>query len=268
MNNPESSRNGKLDLTPILRNLTERRGSPEAQRRLANDDVTQLFLTAGVNVLSTHGGTVSGSKVLKEAAKIDTQQGTHLAPNDAKFRDRWPFIRKYQADLLSYCLALHHWSLHRDEENQLKEHLSQAPSFYDAVQEVTYHDLEYTLDRESSKATFRISLSASSNPETKKAIRETNLDLRGQWERVCGHIYEQKEISLRPGTTMNQLAELLVILADGIAFRALCDEESGLIDRDNRESLFGIGAAALLAGLTDPGDGKALKQMLDDLGGR
>lgn len=267
LNNMESGRRTEeLDLTPILRNLADQRGTPKAKHRLANDEITRLFLTAGISALSTHLGAATGSLVLQEARRIDSEQGTHLAPNDAKFRDRWPHIEKYQADLLSYCLAWQHWSLHLNDEAALKKQLSQSPSFYDAVQEVTYHDLEYTLDQDSSKASFLISLSASSDPETRRAIRETNQELRGQWERLCTHIYDQKQASLRPETTIRQLAELLVILADGIAFRALSDEDSGLIDRDKRASLFGIGAAALLAGLTDPGDGKSLKETLDDMG--
>lgn len=262
----ESGRNDIDDLTPILRNLAGQRGTPEAQKRLANDPVTRLFLDAGVRVLASHAGAASGPLVLREAARIDEERNANLTPNDAKFRDRWPFIKKFQADLLSFCLAQYHWSLHLTDESGITKQLTEPSSFYDAVQNVSYHDLAHKLDQGVSHAAVLASLAAGNDPESNKAIRETNLDLRAKWESVCTQVYDQREMSLRPGLTFEQLADLLVILADGIAFRALSDKGSGLIDRDRRDSLFGIGAAALFAGLADPGDGKTLKMMLDKLG--
>lgn len=262
----ESGGNGELDLTPILRNLAGQRGTPEAQKRLANDPTTRLFLDAGVTVLSSHAGTISGPLVLKEAARLDKERRTYLAPNDAKFRDRWPFIKKFQADLLSFCLAQYHWSLHLTDESRITKELAEPASFYDAVQNVSYHDLSHKLDQGVSRAAVLASLAAGNDPESSQAIRETNLELRAKWESVCTQVYGQRGMRLRPGSAFEQLADLLVILADGIAFRALPDKDSGLIDRDRRASLFGVGAAALFAGLADQGDGKSLKQVLDDLG--
>lgn len=255
-------------MTPVLRNLAGQRKHPEAKRKLANHPVTRLFLKAGVSIYSAgpmHMGAVTKPRILAEAQRIDEQQGTNHTPNEAKFRDRWRYIDEYRADLFSYCLSLQHWSLHVEDADDLHARLSRGPSLYDAIQNVAYQDLRYILENDFSKIPFLIALSVHHDPVARKAIKTTNLELRRIWGRLCGAVLDTRGLRLRPGRTMDELADLLVILADGIAFRLLADEDCGLIDHDERGSLLGKGAAALVAGFIDPGDGKPLKEILDRL---
>lgn len=254
------------DLTSVLRRLTEQRKTESAKQRLANHPATRLFLQAGINVLSSdpsHMGAVTKPRILEEAEKLDSRHQPPLDPSDAKFRDRWPYIDDYQADLLYYCLSWQHWSLRIDDVGRFHSKLSREPGFYNAIQTVAYHDLLCVLQDEFNKISFLLSLSASNDPVIKAAVQKTDLDVRRLWRGLCSDVIKQRGLRLRPGLAISELADLLMALADGIAVHILADENCGMIDHDKRESLLGTGAAAIVAGFLDPGDGKSLQRVLD-----
>lgn len=270
MNPMESGRDEERDLTQVLIYLAGQRKTDEAKRNLANHPVTRIFLTAGVSIFSDdpmHLGAVTKPRVLEKAEEIDHAAGTSLNPNEAKFRDRWPFIDDYRADLLAYCLSWKHWSMHLEEDGHLHEQLNHEPGFYHAIQNVAYHDLETILSHEFSKIPFLMALSANHDQTVREAVSATNRDLRALWGRLCTEVMTRRGLRLRPGVTVEEVADLLVILSDGVALRALSDSSSGVIDHDKHESLLGKGAAALIAGFHDPGDGLSLQETVDGMDG-
>jgi hypothetical protein len=259
----------RRDLTQVLVFLAGQRKTAEAKHNLANHPVTLIFLKAGVSIFSDdpmHLGAVTKPRVLEKAEQIDCEDATSLKPNEAKFRDRWPFIDDYRADLLSYCLSWKHWSLHLKEDGDFHEQLNHAPGFYEAIQNVAFHDLETILRHEFSKIPFLMALSANHDPAVRNAVSATNQDLRALWGSLCTQVMIKRGLRLRPGITVEEVADLLIILSDGVALRVLSDSGNGVIDHNYYGSLLGKGAAALVAGFLDPGDGRSLRATLDWMG--
>lgn len=256
------------DLTPVLSKLTAQRGTSEAQHRLANDPATRLFLRAGVSILSEdpmHMTAITTPRIVREAKKVAADLPNNPMPSPAKFRDRWPFMDLYRADLFSYCRWLRTLSLSPDTE--LNDQLSAATGFYDTIQRIAFRDLESVLRDEFNKIPFLIALSPGNDQVAKDSVHQTNEDIRRVWEGLCTEVLARRGLRLRPGTTVQEVADLLISLSDGIALHALSQETSALIDRDRHESLFGTGAAALIVGFLDPGDGQSLQAALDGLTG-
>ena len=61
-------------------------------------------------------------------------------------------------------------------------------------------------------------------------------------------------LRLRPGITLDDCADLLAAVANGLALRALADPAAPVIDRAQRRCLLGTAALALIAGCVERAD--------------
>jgi hypothetical protein len=75
---------------------------------------------------------------------------------------------------------------------------------------------------------------------------------------------------VRPGISLDECADLLAAVADGVAVRALADPQARVVDDAQRRSLLGTAALALIAGCVvrdSQVDAAPLEQVVRDMAG-
>jgi hypothetical protein len=92
-----------------------------------------------------------------------------------------------------------------------------------------------------------------------------------RWKQFYDQFLRSHGLRLRPGGTLDDCADMLVAVADGLAMRALADPAARILDHARQRSLLGTAVLALIAGCVeraDPGDGVPLEQAVNDMAGR
>lgn len=273
-----------LDPTTIDQVVTHiNRVRPSAQRRLAKDVVTIAYLDAGrrlversLDASETTDGVVNYLDWLtREAVCAEMQRGAWPLPRQAgegSFRDRWRSKGDYLADLVGYLSWNLHWEPHRRLAfDALLTLLNSDLPLADAVEAVAFLDMELLTggDHKTARLT-QVALQPLivNNPKARETISKLYTDVLKAWGDTYAGLLDGRGMRLRPDTSLDDLAVILTAVADGLAMRALVDGPDCVMDREARTSLLGTAAFALLAAFVDPGDGRTVRQIVDELGER
>lgn len=250
------------------------------RRRLANGRETRAFLDAALDLtselftpsLSEHlldsdeddarpvMSYLSRRKVL---AKARDNCGPDFPLSENMMRHRWNSHGDFLADFVSYALADKHWSLQAAFSQHAEKLTSGDNDFSSAVHRVAYEDLKLILEIPAYR--FQLLAIATSQADTASALAVKRMykNLSRVWLSLYTRVLDHYGFKFRPGMNAEDFNILLQAMAEGLGLRLLSDLNEPLIDHENKTSLLGTAALALLLALVDPGDGLTIEQAIE-----
>jgi len=276
------------DLSPVLPCLTSRQSSTrktkEARNALANHPLTREYLDAGLRLMAgqfrpeTRQADEDDDEWSKQSAFFDwlsaqkvideVSRGGKLRGNQGTFEDRWPYKDYYIQDLLSYALWVRHWAQHAAVAEEFAGPLTTGADFVQAVHEASYWSCRAQLSSTSSRVWLIASAVCERYPALKTAMGKVHRQLNGSWAPVYQAAIAGRGLQLRPGITIDHIAEILSALSIGISLRIATDDDADLIDDERQQSLLGTAALAVLASCIDTGDGRSLEEVIREIVGQ
>jgi hypothetical protein len=265
-----------LDLSKVLTHLDRR--TPSSRERLANDPVTAAYIAAAMRLVRRHLGPDP------ERIPVDPRDENSLARPLLSFisqravadevmnnpdpfprrgsvstmRSTWSSHSDFIADLISFAF----WPGNRRYDSDVvaagTERLLGNPDVAQAV-----HDMAYLAVSNRGSTTFRLSLVAMSTADGDKtisdAIAESYEGRVAPWREVYAAFIEARGLRLRPGITIDDFANILWVLVDGMPLRAAGHRSAAFVDHDRKRTLLGTAALALIYGFLEPaGDASGL----------
>jgi hypothetical protein len=259
------------DLSKVLTHLNRR--SPFTRARLANDPVTAAYMAAAVRLVSHHLGPNP------ERVPIDPQDPNSLPRPLLSFismpavvaelannpdplprqgslgamRSTWHTHSDFIADLVSLVT----WSGGQPPEFYEEmaagaERLIEGPDAVDAV-----HDLAYlNMADATTSPSFRLGLIAMTAAEGDKtvsdAVTQSYQELLQPWKEVYAAFIEARGLQLRPGITIDDIANILAALVDGLALRLFGNPADEMVDHGKKRTLLGTAALAVAYSFMEP----------------
>jgi len=261
------------DLSTVLTHLDRR--TPFSRGRLANDPATAAYLAAAMRLVQRHLGPSPDrepadpddensvprpllSFLSQRAVAAEVANGPHPFPRQgsvAALRDRWKSQSDFIADLLSFAMWIgNHPEGFYEEMAVGSERLLEGPDMIEAAHELAYMNVEGALDVPSFRFGFAAMIGAEGDPTIAKAVTKSYSDYLAPWKEVYSAFMQARGLQLRPGISVEDIANLLAALVDGIALRTMGDPSSGLIDRDRRRTLLGTAALAVVHSFMEPAE--------------
>ncbi|HEV2374504.1 MAG TPA: hypothetical protein VGS19_20375 [Streptosporangiaceae bacterium] len=276
------------DLSKVLTHLDRR--TPFARERLANNPVTAAYIAAAVRLAGRHLGPnpdrapadprdensldrklfsfISQRAVAEEVANNPDpfpRQG-----NVATMRATWKSHSDFIADLISFAT----WPGHLpagfyDEMAAGAERLLEGPDAVDAVHQLAY--MNVAADNTSAPAirlTYVAMTAADGDKTLSEAIGHSYDVLMAPWKEVYAAFSEARGLKLRPGITVDDIANILAALVDGLELRTISNPSAALIDHDRKRTVLGTAALALAYSFFQPDsdqNGKTLEQAVHEL---
>ena len=261
------------------------RAHSRSRQALAKDDLTIAYLDAGRRLFEKQ---VSGELepndndpsehplfrwMTRDSVFAEVRRGPDALPrqpSEGSFRDRWRSKGDYVADLIAYLYWTAHWALHHKLATEAASQLLDAETpFAEAIEEVAYMDLELTIDSQYS-GTFRaqatLQPSATEGNAVGAGMRELYREGLLTWGATYQRLLNGRGMRLRPGISVEDFAVILTAVAEGLSVRGMVDGKDRVRDSATRTSLLGMAGMAILSAFVDPGDGRTLSQVVNDLG--
>ena len=261
------------DLGKVLTHLDRR--TPFSRERLANDPVTAAYLAAAMRLVARHLGPDpvrtaldphDGNSLDRPLLSFLSQRAiaAEVANNPDPFprqgnvstlRSRWKSQSDFVADLINFVMWPGNYPADfYDEVAAGTERLLDGPDMVDAV-----HDLAYLNVRDAvSLPAFRLGFAAMTSAEGDEVIGEAvSASYTGflePWKEVYAALLQARHMQLRPGITLDDIANLLAATVDGLALRSIGDPSSDLIDHERRRSLLGTMALAVMHSCLEPAE--------------
>jgi hypothetical protein len=272
-----------LDLSTVLRRLN--RQTQIGRNRLANDPVTAGYLAAAMRLIQRHLGPDPDRTPIDPEGEGSLQRpllsflsqravADEVNNNPKPFprrgsvptmRDRWSSQSDFIADLLHFGLwsRYHLTFAYAEEAADHIEELTDGPDFVKAVHSLGFNDLVDLIEN----PRFRLKLIAAAAAEGDDVIREAMAEgyrgLLEPWKEVCAQALQARGLQLRRGITLDDFANLLIAIGEGVGMRILADPDVKLIDHGQGRSLLGTGGLALILGCVEraeDADGRTLEQ--------
>ncbi|MET7653988.1 hypothetical protein [Streptomyces sp. NPDC005486] len=105
---------------------------------------------------------------------------------------------------------------------------------------------------------FRLGFAAMTSAEGDEVIGEavssSYTGFLEPWKEVYAALLEARHLQLRPGITLDDIANLIAVTIDGLALRSIGDPSSGLIDHERQRSLLGTMALAVIHSCLEPSE--------------
>jgi hypothetical protein len=274
------------DLSSVLTHFDRR--TPFSRQRLANDPVTAAYIAAAMRLVGRHLGPgpertpvdprdenslarplfsfISQRAVAEEV--VNNPAPLPRQGNVSTMRSRWASHSDFIADLISFAF----WPGNRlegfdDEVAAGAERLLEDPDVTQAV-----HDMAYLTVSDRGSTTFRlgrVAMSAADGDKTiSDAIAESYEGLLVPWREVYAAFIEARGLRLRPGITIDDLANVLSALVDGLTLRTVGNPSAALIDHDRKRTLLGTAALALIYSFLEPAEeasGLTLEQAVHEM---
>jgi hypothetical protein len=143
------------------------------------------------------------------------------------------------------------------------EKLIEGPDLVKAVHDLAYLDTATVIRMPS----FRLMLVAAAAAEDDEVIQEAMAEnYQGSiepWKQLYLLLLQTRGLQLRPGITIDDFANLLMAVTDGLALRTIGDSTAQVIDHEQRRSLLGTAALAVIHGCLErieDADGMTLEQ--------
>jgi hypothetical protein len=270
------------DLSKVLRGLKRR--ALKSRAKQANDPVTAAYLAAAVRLIQHHLGP-GASRTRADADDDDSIErpllgflsqravAAEVSHNPPPFhrvgrvstmRERWRHQSDFVADVLRFGLwAWHYPAPHQDEVADAKEEVVSGPDPVLGLHRMCFWDLTRLLDTPMFRLGLIASAEAEGDPVIGEAISRRHRENSPLWKNFYTEFLRSRGLRIRSGVTLDDCADLLIAVADGLAMRALADPDSRIIDRTRRRCLLSTAAFALIAGClerADASDGLSLEQ--------
>ena len=252
---------------------------PNARKKLAKDIVTIAYLDAGRRLIERFFRNQAVAEdshaflewLTREAICAEMERGPDPLPrqaSDGSFRDRWRSKGDYLADLVAYL----NWNLHREPHRRLAYDsvarlLDPETPLATATQEAAYQDLSLmAMSERLTQLAFQAL--AVGDPAARTAACNMYADVLQAWGETYRRLLDGRRMQLRPDAKLNELAIILSAVAEGLAMRALVEGTRNIMDDQARTSLLGTTALALLLACVDQGDGRSMRDLVNELGQR
>lgn len=291
---------GPLDDVAI--NVRTKSGRLLTGRKLANSPVVRACLESGrrlaeLELLGDVGEghtyrplcTLTQENIAKEAElifqKAEERPGEHFAcalfgtpPDWKKAKTRpsvhnmkyaWPTLALYLGDLTRYALRERYSLTSGMLDEKTRAELRETAAFSVAVDKVAYQDMNVVYaDETSARFQYLVTGLADFHEQIRVALSGVYKHSFGYWRDVYAEILNARGVSLRPGISLDELTVMLTGLAQGLSLRhigAASDKMIKVIDHQNRRSVLGKASQILIAGAIDPGDGREVADVVDEL---
>ncbi|QPP08884.1 hypothetical protein G4Z16_23510 [Streptomyces bathyalis] len=252
------------DLSGVLRHLN--RSRPEYRAKLANDPFTAAYLAAGMRLLERHlGPGAQGGPHGKPFLLSFLSQRTvadEVANNPRPFPRRgkprslrhvWKSQSDFVADLINFAVWEENYRpKYRRQRVANTKRLVKGPDFVHAVHEIAYEHTADGIETPSVRLALALMTSADGDVEVKRAISSMYEEYLGTWKELYADVLRERGLRLRPGLTLDDLANALSAATDGMILRAIGDPEADVVDHDGRRSLFGTVALAIVHSFLEP----------------
>jgi hypothetical protein len=256
---------------------------PSAQKKLAKDVVTIAYLDAGRRLIERYlwgPTTVADSHAFldwltRASICAEVRRGPDPLPkqaSDGSFRDRWRSKEDFLADLVAYLNWSHHWEPHRRlARGSVPGLLDVKAPLATAIDEVAYQDL--VLMTGSDQASARLTQLtlyplARRDPAVRLAFSNMYAEILQVWGDTYRQLLDGRRMRLRPDVTVTEGTIILAAVAEGLAMRALAEGSGSIMDDNARTSLLGTTALALILAFVDQGDGRSMRELVNELGHR
>jgi hypothetical protein len=258
-------------LTGLMENPKIKRVS--TKHRLANDDTTDRFLEAGIRLLAQAMGLgeesteffkkwISINEVVREANRDGPLPDGEL-PNKEAHVWRWPVHDDYIRDLISHILTSDHWGWQTSIIDESTAELTYEGDLVKAIQIVCYSDLRTLIQDPMQRILPLVTILISKDAASRGRRSEHYRQVRDKWVELFEATFTLYNIRLRPGIDIQEAADILTALSDGLAMRATGDPDAKVINtRAYGDSLLGRAATMMLLAGIDPGDKLSLEDAL------
>ncbi|MFJ6569053.1 hypothetical protein ACIQNU_16660 [Streptomyces sp. NPDC091292] len=254
------------DLSGVLHHLNRR--TRPFRTRLANDPVTAAYLAAGMRLLGRHLGPgaqrgVHGERPLlsflsQRAVAAEVARNPRPFPRQgsvASLRDRWSAQSEFVADLINFAVWRENYRPeYREGRGANIRKLVNGPDFVGAVHDMAYRHTAEGAAMPSVRLGLALMTAAEGDEEITRAVSEMYEDYLGSWKELYAAVLRERGLRLRPGLTLDDLANALSATTDGMTLRAIGDPDAGVVDHDNRRSLMGTVALAVIHAFLEPDD--------------
>lgn len=262
------------DLSKVLRGL-KRRDPITGRSNQANDPVTASYLYAAVQLIRRHlgpgaartpGAAEDPDSVERPLLSFLSQRAVaaevnnnpppfHSVGSDRTLRDRWEPHCHFIADLLRFgSWPWHYPAAHQDEVADAKDELLRGPDPVRGLHRLCYWDLTRMLDTPMFRLGLVAAAEADDDPVIGEAVAGRYRENNPLWKQFYAEFLQAHGLRLRPGITLDDCADLLAAVADGLTIRVLADPAAPVIDRTRRRCLLGTAALALIAGCVERAD--------------
>lgn len=254
------------DLSKVLRHLNRR--TPLGRLRLANDPVTAAYIAAGMRLMERHLGPETdpdrrvGRPLLSflsqravTAEVLDNEHPFSRKASVSSLRDRWEKQSDYVADLVNFAVwGENYRPEYRRERAQTTRKLVHGPDFVQAVKDVAYAHTAGGVDKPSVRLGLALMTASEGDEDIRSAVSAMYGDYLGTWKQLYEDVLRERRLRLRPGLTLDDLANALSAATDGVTLRAVGDPASGVVDEGRRQSLMGTVALAVVYAFLEPED--------------
>lgn len=263
------------DLSGVLRNL--HRSTRWGRDRLANDKVTAAFLAAGMRLLVRHVGPGGQRPVDSERLLLGSLSQRRVAEEFARnplpfvrhgngvsmLRDRWSPHSDFVTDLITFAVWRENYRPQYRKLVAVAERLVRGPDFVQAVHDISYRHTAESAELASVRLSLLLMTAAEGDDEVARIISAVYADYLGSWKELYAEVMRERRLRLRPGLTLEDLANALSAATDGIILRAIGDPGAAVLDHDRQRSLMGTVALAVIHAFLEPDDdatGRTLEQ--------
>ncbi|MEU8825078.1 hypothetical protein [Streptomyces sp. NPDC048636] len=255
------------DLSGVLRNLNRR--TRWGRDRLANDRVTAAFLAAGMRLLVRHLGPGAQQRVNSERLLLGSLSQRRVAEEFAgnprpftrhgngvsMLRDRWKLHSDFVTDLIGFAVWRENYRPeYRERRAANIKRLVHGQDFVRAVHDIAYQHTAEGVELPSVRLGLALMTAAEGDEEVTRIISTVYEDYLGSWKKLYTVVMRERRLRLRKGLTLDDLANALSAAADGMTLRAIGDPGAGVVDHDNRRSVMGTVALAVIHSFLEPDD--------------
>lgn len=187
-------------------------------------------------------------------------------PSAGTLRDRWDILPYYLGDLVRYVLRERYSLTDGMLDETTRAELRETAAFSVVVDKVAYEDMKVVYaDETSARFQYLMTGLADFHEEIRDALGGVYEHSFGYWRDVYAEILDARGVSLRPGITLDELTMMLTGMAQGLSLRHIGAASHKVVDHHNRRSVLGKASQILIAGAIDPGDGREVTEVVDEL---
>ncbi|BCJ56202.1 hypothetical protein Asp14428_76770 [Actinoplanes sp. NBRC 14428] len=250
--------------------VTRVKGVREATRAaLVNSPKVASYLKAGANLVEQNLGVCdgtpagdgrkqywSGLRFLTERAL--SREMENLEPpflrqkGDGPYRATWATHDDYLNDLLTFLFHAMNYDPQYDAEDETRDWLDDEESFVDAIDRATFHELQAICRMPLFRLQLIMVATADRNDGIHDAIANQYAGALEPWKKIYESTFASRGFQLRPGVTLDQLANMLAAVTEGFALHHLGDPAAGIVGEEIADNLVGMAVLGILNSYLEP----------------
>ena len=257
----------------MLRHLN--RVQPFARQRLANDPVTAAYIAAAMRLVRRHLGPNATRGLIdpeddegverpllgflsQRAVAAEVANNPDPFPklgNVSTLRSTWKSQSDFIADLLAFAgWAIHYPAQYHEDVAANAGRLLEGPHLIAAVHALAYWDSSTLVNAPEVRLGFVMAATADGDDQIREVYAQNMRETLRPWKEIYAALIRERKLQLRPGTTIDDVADILAALSLGITLRTIADPGSGVLDHERQRSLLGTAALGLFLGLFQRAD--------------